>query len=706
MRLKAVSGIMLTLLLIGMLTLAFNVQPVKASGTIYIRSDGSVDPPTANITTVDNVTYTFTSNINDSIVVERDDIIIDGNGYTVQGTRTGSGLDLSHRNNVTVKNTKVTRFTYGIYLYNSSRNTLTGNTASNNDVGIFAGWGHYSSNNMLIANSASNNSVGGISLHYSSNNTLISNTASGNLWNGISINGFSNTLLNNTASNNVWGEGLSLGFSSNNTLANNRALNNHVGIKFYGVCSDNKIFHNNFVENWVQAIVSTRGYVNIWDNGYPSGGNYWSDYTGVDVYSGPYQNEAGSDGIGDTPYIINGTNQDNYPLMYAWGATITLTPDEGPTGAVIDVAGRGFTPYGVITSVTIDATPVPLIENKTIDATGNFSGKLVIPTVAVGAYNITVTDNASLTATLLFTVTGTTKITVSPGSGVPGDLITISGENFTAIADTIGTVTLNTTPPTPVGTFSTDSDGRFSKIFTVPALPTGPYTVTATDANGLEATADFTIAITLIVLDPTEGPTGTVVTITGYGFTTTDTPTANVTIDTTLVLENILVSTLHAGTTFIVPTLPVGTYTVTAMDSEGLTASTSFQVTKMPYTLTIYSSPTGVTFTVDSVSHTTPWSGTYSENTSVSLVMPQTHNGYVWSHWLEDGDPNRIKTVTMDTNITLTGVYTAKPVGGKATPINIPMNKPETPALWIWLSTIILPLIATAVFVKLKKKKQ
>ena len=42
------------------------------------------------------------------------------------------------------------------------------------------------------------------------------------------------------------------------------------------------------------------------DNGYPSGGNYWNDYNGTDN---------NGDGIGETPYIINEDNQDNYPLM-------------------------------------------------------------------------------------------------------------------------------------------------------------------------------------------------------------------------------------------------------------------------------------------------------------------------------------------------------------------------------------------------------
>jgi len=78
---------------------------------------------------------------------------------------------------------------------------------------------------------------------------------------------------------------------------------------------DNVIYHNNFIGNSQQVYIKTPGYANVWDNGWPSGGNYWSDYTGVDVMKGKNQDKPGSDGIGDTPYVINAYNQDRYPLM-------------------------------------------------------------------------------------------------------------------------------------------------------------------------------------------------------------------------------------------------------------------------------------------------------------------------------------------------------------------------------------------------------
>jgi hypothetical protein len=84
---EAFSTIILLLLLIGAFTLALKIQPVRADGTtIYINSDGSITPSAAPISTLDNVTYTFTDNITNAngIVIERDNILMEGAGYTLQ----------------------------------------------------------------------------------------------------------------------------------------------------------------------------------------------------------------------------------------------------------------------------------------------------------------------------------------------------------------------------------------------------------------------------------------------------------------------------------------------------------------------------------------------------------------------------------------------------------------------------------------------
>jgi hypothetical protein len=85
------------MLLAGILTVAFNVQPVKSdyawTETIYILGNGGIQPSMAPISSVDGVTYTLTDNIvgnvtggSSAIIIQRDNIIIDGAGYTLTGT--------------------------------------------------------------------------------------------------------------------------------------------------------------------------------------------------------------------------------------------------------------------------------------------------------------------------------------------------------------------------------------------------------------------------------------------------------------------------------------------------------------------------------------------------------------------------------------------------------------------------------------------
>jgi parallel beta-helix repeat protein len=227
---KTVSGIVVTILLISMLTLAFNVQPVKASGTIYIRADGLIDPLTAPISSVDNVTYTFTDNINGSIVVERDNITIDGNGYNVTVT-SGRAIDLSDRNNVTIRNTKIEGFRTGIYLsgsYNTIlHNNITvaqpggqcihlaglSNNITCNIIEARCYWGitnenedpvshpgsDYAESNSITCNNISDGFRSAIGLVGSSNNSILFNTIINAYDDGMTLyHGLNNTITGNT----------------------------------------------------------------------------------------------------------------------------------------------------------------------------------------------------------------------------------------------------------------------------------------------------------------------------------------------------------------------------------------------------------------------------------------------------------------------------------------------------------------------------
>jgi len=189
-----------------------------------------------------------------------------------------------------------------------------------------------------------------IDFSYSPNNTLINSVISNRM--GIRLRDSSgNAIINNSISN-TW-HAVSFFYSSNNTITNNYINNNGYGIWLYD-SSDNKIYHNNFVENTqhiYDSSIECPEYplsINIWDDGYPSGGNYWSDYAGADLCNGPYQNETGSDGIGDSPYVIDADNRDNYPLMSPWTPTppvITATVDIYPQTLNLRSRGKWITAF-------------------------------------------------------------------------------------------------------------------------------------------------------------------------------------------------------------------------------------------------------------------------------------------------------------------------------------------------------------------------
>ncbi|MEM3753323.1 MAG: NosD domain-containing protein [Candidatus Micrarchaeaceae archaeon] len=375
---RSVVVALLILLSLNTFSSTFTVKPVKAwTGSVYIRADGSVDPSSAPIQRDGNI-YTLTDNILGSIIVERDNIIIEGSGFTLQGTGKGTGVGFSNRKNITIQDLKISGFRRGIGIYSSGYNNILNNEIVNQtEYGIYvekswenkiikntitqADWGiritdsdrntvsennvmncglgisvdNYSFSNNITKNNLTDN-ADGVNFCITYNNLLMDNNITVGYW-GIFIGGGPLGVggSNNITGNFVKGAGcIDIARCGNNIITENILIANtyyDIPLKYcYNIrledTGNNILYHNDFIitNNGIQQVsIGENVGSNNWDNGYPSGGNYWSDYIGVD---------ANGDGIGDTPYVIDEKNKDRYPLMKPYNIPVTPQP---PTTAYI-----------------------------------------------------------------------------------------------------------------------------------------------------------------------------------------------------------------------------------------------------------------------------------------------------------------------------------------------------------------------------------
>jgi len=233
-------------------------------------------------------------------------------------------LGLVNCDDIRVENLVLDHNKQGILIASTQDSRVENCIFDNNAHGIYLSF----SDNNILTNNTCENGGRGITFLTSSNNTLTNNTVENNKYYGIHLGDSDNNIIKNNTFSSENEDGVRL-YSSDNNIIENNTIENNARYGIHLVSSDNNtIYHNNFINNDNQAYDDSS---NLWDDGYPSGGNYWSDYTGVDENKGENQDIPGSDGIGDTPYYIPGdSNRDRYPLMspigvIPWTGTATFS---------------------------------------------------------------------------------------------------------------------------------------------------------------------------------------------------------------------------------------------------------------------------------------------------------------------------------------------------------------------------------------------
>jgi parallel beta-helix repeat protein len=321
----------------------------------YFSNNVSIE----NSTLMGNIYGIDTDRSNDARVFNN---AISGNTYGISGggcvgfqsagnnisNNTQSGISLWDVSHSTITNNNLFENSFGGILCSGNDNTISANIVTESTIGIRLSGERYTLFDNQMVNCgvlmegylrsywnthsiATSNIVNGKPLSYMKNlngavvptdsgQIILANCTSMTVKNrilnhttvGVSLGHCARiSVCNITSTGNYYG--LLMQESNNNTINGSLFANSDTGCVLFD-CDDNKIYRNSFIDNNYSAYDNT--YTNRWNETYPTGGNYWSNYSGLDQFCGPSQDIVGSDSIGDDPHMSYGSVFDNYPLMY------------------------------------------------------------------------------------------------------------------------------------------------------------------------------------------------------------------------------------------------------------------------------------------------------------------------------------------------------------------------------------------------------